>query len=492
MVALKKILVASVLFVSTSIACAQELGTKLQEYEKRAEQSMQNVDSLQNVVRSLRTSYQDGTSNRDSIAQLLKRVEKQSYSAIIEKKKTDEELENFLKEHPELKASLHSVAKRSESRTDLAFLTSNAFFKNNLSEKDYKSLLAAEKTEKEISLLLKEIFDRNSAVEDLAKQYDNATEELPADSIYTKYMEQCTLIAKAEQTMNEKWQSVYDNKTYIYSLLMERSRKQSVLDLMEQSAASAREKISKTEGLYLSDAVASYYFFKTGLLSCERRIATEMNFKKAQDSLSAEIKRIQQIDILKNKTEIKKRDFIIYQPIKVIRPQFYTSKNPVPELTEYSSGIIYRIRIGIFTNRPNLSNLRYVTPLSYTKKYHNGKYAYFTGGFKTEEEAQQGVKYLKKLGFRDPKIVMWVDGEYITDLAKWKETNHGYSLEITGIDSICETARKSIMDKYPNAAMSKAGQSYIISGFISKSQVADVEYIVLRNEPKAETKIIKN
>ena len=158
-----------------------------------------------------------------------------------------------------------------------------------------------------------------------------------------------------------------------------------------------------------------------------------MGLTTARDSLAKVKKAMAESSYTLPKVHIVRRAFIEHEPLKVIKPTIYTSKNPIPQTKIYEFGTVYRIRIGIFTNRPNLSALKGITPLSYTDKYHGGKYAYYVGGFRSEEEAAEGVVYLKKLGFKAPQIVMWIDGEYISDIEGWKSKNLGFNIEITGV-----------------------------------------------------------
>jgi hypothetical protein len=154
---------------------------------------------------------------------------------------------------------------------------------------------------------------------------------------------------------------------------------------------------------------------------------------------------------------------------------------------------VYRIRIGIFTNRPNLSALKGITPLSYTDKYHDGKYAYFVGGFRSEEEAMEGVAYLKKLGFKSPQPVMWVDGEYISNIAEWKSKNLGFNIEITGITTLSDAVKAHISLRNENCRFSRVGAAFIVGSFASKSDAELVasEIVAMDSNIKAEVKSVK-
>ncbi|MBQ2423428.1 MAG: hypothetical protein II262_01380, partial [Alistipes sp.] len=140
-----------------------------------------------------------------------------------------------------------------------------------------------------------------------------------------------------------------------------------------------------------------------------------------------------------------------------------------------------------------LTALKGITPLSYTDKYHDGKYAYFVGGYRSEEEALQGVAYLKKLGFRDPQLVMWVDGEYISNIAEWKSKNLGYNLEITGVTTLPDDVKAHIGIRNDQARFSRVGAAFIVGTFASKADAELVasEVAAMNSALKVEVKSVK-
>jgi hypothetical protein len=222
-------------------------------------------------------------------------------------------------------------------------------------------------------------------------------------------------------------------------------------------------------------------------------VADVLELRSAKDSLVKVQRAMKKENYCLPKVTIVRRSFIEHEPLKVIKPTIYTTKNPIPHTRIYEYGTVYRIRIGIFTNRPNLSALKGITPLSYTDKYHDGKYAYFVGGFRSEEEAMEGVAYLKKLGFKSPQPVMWVDGEYISNIAEWKSKNLGFNIEITGITTLSDAVKAHISLRNENCRFSRVGAAFIVGSFASKSDAELVasEIVAMDSNIKAEVKSVK-
>jgi len=150
-------------------------------------------------------------------------------------------------------------------------------------------------------------------------------------------------------------------------------------------------------------------------------------------------------------------------------PTIYNSKNPVPRTKVYDYGTVYRIRVGLFSKRPNISALRGVMPLSYTDAYNRGLYAYFVGGFRTEQEAKEGVVQLKKLGFRDPIIAVWVDGEYYPTLEDMRRSESQYNVEISGVPTLTDDVKAKILAHKSDCTISRIGSTFVVGSFEGKS-----------------------
>ena len=146
----------------------------------------------------------------------------------------------------------------------------------------------------------------------------------------------------------------------------------------------------------------------------------------------------------------------------------------MPRTKVYDYGTVYRIRVGLFSKRPNVSALRGVMPLSYTDAYNNGLYAYFVGGFRTEQEAKDGADMLRKMGFKAPVVAVWVDGEYYPTVEDMRRTQNNYNLEISGISTLSEDIKAKILTHKADCTISRVGTSFVVGTFEGKSVVEAV------------------
>lgn len=327
----------------------------------------------------------------------------------------------------------------------------------------------------------------------LQLEYERVDNEIAADSVLTLLDSVRSKTELTEDAIKSKWHDIFDNKVYAYNLMMERDSKLDIISKAEQTLSAALISSEQRAEQCESEALVEYFYRKKALLNYEIQVADVYELSTAKDSLLRVSNTISESSFCLPKVTIVRRAFIDHEPIKVIKPTIYTPKNPIPHTKIYDYGTVYRVRIGIFTKRPNLTALKGITPLSYTDKYHNGKYAYFVGGYRTEEEALEGVAYLKKLGFRDPQLVMWVDGEYISNIAEWKSKNLGFNLEITGVTTIPDDVKAHISLRNEQARYSRVGSAFIVGSFTSKADADKVasEICALNSKIKVEVKPVK-
>ena len=89
------------------------------------------------------------------------------------------------------------------------------------------------------------------------------------------------------------------------------------------------------------------------------------------------------IDFRLPKPEITERYFLDYEPVEFVAGR-YTYKKPIPDCPVYEHGVIYRILLGEYKYKQNISIFRNASPL-YVLKTDVGRYRYFAGGFATTD-----------------------------------------------------------------------------------------------------------
>ena len=370
----------------------------------------------------------------------------------------------------ESKTSTYAVDKSRQKRD----LVANDFFAERLSPTDYKALLDAQKREAKLKAVVEKYFSGYGTLLSRQREYMEAPTKREADSVTTLFIAQTETLSKIDEEITSASSSLFYNKIYAYDLLMERDGNTSMLDFSAEAVGRAEREINENSDQYQSDALVAYFARKKALTEYEMKIASTLSLSISRDSLKTVMSELKNRDYRLSKLSLQRRSFIEYEDIKVKTPTVYNSKNPVPRTKVYDYGTVYRIRIGLFSKRPNISALRGVMPLSYSDSYNGNMIAYFVGGFRTEQEAKEGVTYLKKLGFKEPIVAVWVDGEYYSTLEDMRRSQSLYNIEISGVATLTEEMKAKILSHKGDCSISRIGTTFVVGTFDGKSSAEAV------------------
>jgi hypothetical protein len=370
-------------------------------------------------------------------------------------------------------------------------LVANDYFAERLSSADYAALRRSQSREREVFGVVEQYLSKYGELLSLQRRYMEVPTKEESDTVSVQFNAKLQEMAQLDAAINTIWGQLYYNKFYAYDLLMERSGNTSMLDYSAEITARAEREINDNHELYQSDALVGYLARKKALVEYEMKLATILSLTSSADSLKMVVAELKNRDYRLSKLSLQRRSFINYEDIKVQIPTIYTSKNPVPQTKVYDYGTVYRIRVGLFSKRPNLSALRGVTPLSYTTAYNNGVYAYFVGGFRTEQEAKDGVAYLKKLGFRDPIIAVWVDGEYYPTVEEMRRSESQYNVEISGVATLSDDVKSLILNHKSDCTISRIGSTFVIGTFEGKSVAETLIADLKAKNPDMSVRVVK-
>ena len=500
MVAIRRIIFTAMLLVAASAASAQDDVATYRALVREMNEASVRRDSLAGAISALRERYISHEAEREELSGRIVALEQQMYAAKAQYDKTAVAVAEYEQSHigvqeaapPTEQIPSAPASSQRAARGQVANLVFNDFFTGNLASEDLTMLRNTVRSEQSVQTAVADYLQNYKVASALQSEYAATDNEQTADSLMTRFEQIRSRLDGAEERVAQQWSQVYDNKLYCYNLLMEKSNREDLLAFAEQHTEQTAESIGRDAGAYSSDALTRYYYQKRSLTDYETRIASALTLTRAKDSLTTVATKLRKEDFLLPKIAIVRRYFIEYEPLKVVRPSLYNAKNPIPRTKVYEHGTIYRIRIGIFRMAPNISAWRGVTPISYSDAYNKGLNAYFAGGFRTEQEAADGVKYLRRLGFRDPTIVMWVDGEYITDIAKWNAEHAGkYNIEIAGTATLSDDIKSAILSRNAGSVFSKAGSIFVVGQFADKATADEVADTIATIDDKLSVKVVK-
>ena len=504
MVAIRTIyLLAILLFGFSAHASAQGLDKEERYLQlvKEADLASQRCDSLQRVVTAARDLYSSEPKRQAELKSDLLRYEQELNDAAKHKAATIAAVVAYeqdwvvanVNSKPTPTPTVETAPTLSaEDYPKRANLVENGYFIASLTVADMRSLRDVQRREVDVNKRVSAYHNLYDTMVALQLEYGRVDNQKAADSLRVELERVRSRAADVEDTLMQSWQTVYDNKIYLYNLALELNMRSDLLGEWERFSAEAQNGMDNDAGVYESDALCLFYNQKRAMVAYEQHMASKLGLKSAKDSLAVVAKRISREKFCLPKVTVQERIFIDYEPLKVILPTIYNAKNPIPPTKVYERGTIYRIRIGIFSNRPNISALRGITPLSYSNAYHDGKCAYFVGGFATEADAKEGVAYLKSIGFRDPLISMWVDGEYVADIEQWKRENvTRYNIEISGITTLSDDVKAHIQLRNEDSRISRVGKVFVVGEFMSKDRAEALAQEIVGMSRGATTSVVE-
>lgn len=479
-----------------AVALVTAVGVQAQS-DKQLERAAFLRDSVKDVLAEHRANYARNEGMREQLSPTILSLEQeivrlqQEYDKILESV-SQRDVKSALEAYEQTRKSGATAQKSQVVVEDKGAtyipdkarmkrdLVANDYFVERLSDSDFKTLRSSQQRESKVKELVELLHHKYSELLALQRQYMEAPTKAEAEVFAQQFAAKQGEIASLDAQIASMWSSLYFNKIYSYDLLMERDGKTAMLDFSAEVAARAEREINSNSDLYQSDALVSYYVRKRALTEYEMGVAAALSLTPSRDSLKVVLSALKNRDYRLSKLSLQRRSFIKYEDVEIKIPSIYTSKNPVPKTKVYDYGVVYRVRVGIFSKRPAVSAFRGATPLSYSDTTHSGYYTYYVGGFRTEQEAKEAVVKLKKAGFRDPLISVWVDGTYYPTVADMRRSESKYSLEITGVASLTDDMKSRILSQNSDCAISRVGSTFVVGTFENKS-VAEAVATELRN-----------
>jgi hypothetical protein len=77
--------------------------------------------------------------------------------------------------------------------------------------------------------------------------------------------------------------------------------------------------------------------------------------------------------------------------------------------------------------------------------------------------------FLKKQGFKQPIISVWVDGEYYPTLEDMRRSESQYNIEISGVATLTDDIKASILSHKNDCTISRIGSTFVVGTFEGKS-----------------------
>lgn len=361
----------------------------------------------------------------------------------------------------------------------------NDCIKGTLSATDFEHLRAAHSDEADIDALGGSYIESYNAFNALYAEYMAADNQIVADSLYSLFDQSIADMHDIDKTLRQRWNNIADTKYYSYDFILEHNGEMELLEEATKIRNEVHRQCNDNSGFYASDNLMAYVLERGSLLDYEIAFAEKMGLLEAKDSLQMVRTELvlpdYKLDIISKPEE---RLFLDYTPISFGSTSYYNNANPIPELTIYERGTIYRILLGKFKSRQSLTLFKGVQPL-YIAKDDEQMNCYYTGGFATYAEAEEAYYELKNKGFKAPEIYCWENGvesylgdeDAIADNDAAAATGVRYMLHITA-ETISDELRITIEGAAPTKRITRIGERFAVGTFDSRDE-AEVLYSLL-------------
>ena len=444
-------------------------------------------DSVKNVLSAYRDNYDKNEAEREKLTPIILKLEEDVVQLQAEYEKalaavSSRDVQVTLMAYEQMRQEMERTMNQEQVVEDdkgkiyiphiermKRNLVYNDFFVERLSRSDYNSLCAAQEHEIFIKGLVDSYVAKYNELIELQKQYMEIPTKEEADEIAERFAAKEEEMQHVDRDIASAWSVLYYNKMYAYDLLMERYGSTAMLNLSAEVSANAEREMQSANNRYQSNALVAYMARKKALAAYEAEIASTLQLTPSRDSLNVVIAELKNVDYKMAKLSLPRRSFIVYEDISVKLPSIYNYYNPIPRVKVYDYGVVYSIQIALFTGTPRISVLRGVNPLWVSDTTTPGMNTCYAGTYRTEAEAQVAVEYLKKLGFRDPIISVWVDGMFYRTVEEMRKSENLYTLEISGVASLTEEMKACILACNSECTISRRGSTYLAGTFEDKS-----------------------
>lgn len=367
--------------------------------------------TMQERLTKVRQLFSSGATGRDAYSEEIIRLEKDIFSLRDTIAIVDAEIRDI--EKLRLPGGTEQTTGSSVSARDArtVYFVNTDFIRGSLPAAEYRQLTISQEQERTVDTWLKTIKYNHDQLVGLDSLYARATKGPRADSLFSMITRLSRTNATLADSVAEVWQPVFDNKVYTYNYILDRGNERAVMTEMERGMREMLSETEEIEGEYMYDAVARYPLQKELILAYEIRISERAGLSRAADSLRAAARNMDDGMYFLPAVKTKERLFLDYSDYKVTQKPVYNNSNPIPATQIHSKGTIYRIFVGAFSQPQPVSLFRNVSPLSREVKKDKLNY-YYIGGYATYNEAVDASARLKKHGFKNPRVVVWVDGKY--------------------------------------------------------------------------------
>lgn len=430
-------------------------------------------DSLQNVISVLRDSVTTNPNGKLKYANTILNIESkvfdfQSVIALITTRINGIKQDYILKS---IENGTNDGLGVSVSKNSAQFV--NDFLQKNLSAEELKIVNANANIDSLAAASIRRIKTNYVRLKNLDSLLRNTEDKSLAEGLKNEAEIVSVDIEDDEDAFKGHWNNLYETKLYAYRRILDilniEQYMQYELDKKEKELRRQAENEAKS---FIAPTLNNYNRQKLFLREYELVIATKQGDNASVATLQRIMTSKDTLGIALKKIELPEWKYIDYRPITFSTP--YNSVAQIPYMELPTMGNLFAIRVFVIGNKmKQISSLKSASPASYLIN-EGGKYEYYLGLYKTQKEAQEGVRALKSKGFSSPTITEFKDGGKVVGntIVPLHVNDYYYSIELDMITPEITKIAKSVA---PGNSFAKVGNKYILGVFTKYSEVVEVK-----------------
>ncbi len=242
-----------------------------------------------------------------------------------------------------------------------------------------------------------------------ADLYSSTGNSAVADSCMGEYARLRALADDNSARFTALWDSIFEIKSDAYNLLLDKLGGDAAAQMQALNEQGREIRIGAAQANVLSKAYYAYPRQQALVIDYELFVASRGGLSAAKDSLERLRKQVLQVSYDFADVSLAERSFVTYEPFVRKSAPVYSASNPVPEFSLMRTDKVFSIQIMASNAPAPVSRFRNAYPLFYTQS--ESVYRYFTGKYKTLDEAKADLPAVKRL-FSQAFVVGWADGKF--------------------------------------------------------------------------------
>ncbi len=367
------------------------------------------VDSMSLELQALRNTFDQ--SGSDDTALKIINLENDIYNVRSELSLLGSQIVGI--ENNYAKTQRAQQAENKVETTDIKTLLQHPKIKENISAKDLQVFDNTAKYNMQLNAIRTKVYSIYEELKQLKIKFDKALTQDEVNAAIDKSFELKEKIAQENQTFEQTWSKLYNTKLDNYIVLVDKlglATRSQLENIDMKGRQTVQAQIIDSQNL--APAIEQFSTQLKLQIAYEILLAEMLKIEYVVDSLNKEASKIHQSIKIPDIT-FPYRNTIVYGDITIGNNYDYKTLSDIPLLKIPQVGLYYSVQVALVTGEASSIKI-FKNALPIQQEKIGPKTRYVLGGFRTYAEAAAAVKECYKFGYRAPKALAWLNGQFVS------------------------------------------------------------------------------